>query len=81
MNKILFFLIIFVAASVLGLYVGSNLIPEVGDISPITGSSVDDVSNSFILLIWIIFSTASRETGLCRKRSLQVAAWTFLRVT
>ena len=57
MNKILFFLIIFLVSSMLSIYVGWNLIPEVGGVNPLTGSSIDDVSNSIYLFVWIILST------------------------
>ncbi|MBN2517899.1 MAG: hypothetical protein JXB14_03560 [Candidatus Altiarchaeota archaeon] len=58
MNKIAFFLSIFILTTVIGLYVGHNLIPQVGETSPITGKPVEDVSNSLFFFAYIITVTA-----------------------
>ena len=58
MNKILFFVAIFLFTTALGLYVGYNLIPQIGETSPITGAPVEDVSNTLFFLFYILAVTA-----------------------
>ncbi len=58
MNKIGFFVFIFLFCTVLGLYVGHNLIPEVGDTNPLTGRSVDDASGTLYILAVVLVGTA-----------------------
>jgi presenilin-like A22 family membrane protease len=57
MNKILFFVLIFLFCTVVGLYVGYNYIPEVGDTNPVTGQSVDDLSGTWYFLTVILVGT------------------------
>jgi len=57
-QKVLFFLAVFIFTSAIGLYVGWSMIPEVGDISPVTGRAVDDPYNALVFLVWILVSTA-----------------------
>lgn len=57
MNKIAFFVFIFLFCTVLGLYVGHNLIPEVGDTNPLTGGNVDDPSGTLYLLAIVLVGT------------------------
>ncbi len=57
MNKIAFFIFIFLFCTILGLYVGERFIPEVGDTNPLTGQSVDDPSGALYFLGVIMFGT------------------------
>lgn len=57
MNKILFFIAIFLFCTAIGLYVGARYIPEVGDVSPITGQSVDDISSTIYFLAVVLIGT------------------------
>ena len=56
-DKTLFFVSIFLFCTILGLYVGYNLIPEVGETNPLTGGSVDDPAGSLYILAVVLVST------------------------
>ncbi len=56
-DKTLFFVSIFLFSTILGLYVGYNLIPEVGETNPLTGGSVDDPAGSLYILAVVLVST------------------------
>lgn len=58
MNKIAFFVLIFLFCTALGLYVGYRFIPEVGDTNPLTGQSVDDPSGTLYFLAVVLVGTS-----------------------
>ncbi len=57
MNKIAFFVLIFLFCTALGLYVGWRFIPEVGDTNPMTGTSVDDPLGAIYFLAVVLVGT------------------------
>lgn len=57
MNKVAFFVLIFLFCTAVGLYVGSRFIPTVGDINPMTGQSVDDPSGTLYFLLVVLVGT------------------------
>jgi presenilin-like A22 family membrane protease len=59
MNKVAFFVSIFLFCTALGLYVGYRFIPEVGEINPLTGQSVDDPSGTLYFLAVVLVGTTT----------------------
>lgn len=58
MNKIAFFVLIFVFCTVVGLYVGARAIPDVGEVNPATGTSVNDPLGALYFLGIVLVGTA-----------------------
>jgi len=59
MNKIGFFITIFLFCTILGLYVGYRSIPEVGDVNPMTGKDVNDPYGTLYFLGIVLFGTVT----------------------
>ena len=57
MNKVAFFVFIFLFCTIIGLYIGTKFIPVVGDINPMTGQSVDDPGGALYFLAIILIGT------------------------
>jgi presenilin-like A22 family membrane protease len=57
MNKIAFFVSIFIFCTALGLYVGWSSIPQVGETNPLTGTSVDDPLGALYFLAVVLVGT------------------------
>lgn len=58
MNKIAFFISIFLFCTAVGLYVGARSIPEVGETNPLTGGNVDDPIGALYFIAIVLASTA-----------------------
>jgi presenilin-like A22 family membrane protease len=58
MDKVAFFVVIFLFCTALGLYVGWNSIPQVGETNPMTGKSVDDPLGALYFLSVVLVGTA-----------------------
>jgi presenilin-like A22 family membrane protease len=57
MNKIAFFVSIFLFATAIGLYIGARAIPQVGDTNVMTGQSVDDPGGALYFLGVVLIGT------------------------
>jgi presenilin-like A22 family membrane protease len=57
MNKIAFFVSIFLFATAIGLYIGVRAIPQVGDTNALTGQSVDDPGGALYFLGVVLVGT------------------------